>query len=93
MSAIAAHIRAGALVQQAAAMLGISERDILNSRDPLSYEARCGIIKTLRENGYSLPQIGRILNRHHTSIMDAERRADDLMGNSYFAGFVEALRG
>ena len=92
MSALAAHIRAGTLVQQAAALLGISEEDILSSRDPVSYEARCGIIKVLREDGCSLSLIGRVLNRHHTSILAAERHADDLVANSIFAGFVEALR-
>ena len=92
MSAVTAYIRAGTLIQRASVMMGIPEEDIIAARDQLSCEIRYGIVKVLRDDGYSLPQIGRILKRHHTTIMDAERRANDLIGDSVFAGFVEALR-
>ena len=39
------------------------------SRRPDILLARIEIVKKLRSEGYSLPMIGRFLNKHHTSII------------------------
>lgn len=39
------------------------------SRDARIVQARVMIAQRMRDNGYTLPRIGRILNRHHTTVM------------------------
>lgn len=41
--------------------------------------ARFAAIWLMRQSGYSLPMIGRLLRRDHTSILHAERRARRLL--------------
>ncbi len=49
---------------------GFSPELILSKRrDRPLVNARQHIAVGLREKGYSYPQIGRVMNRHHTSIM------------------------
>ena len=44
---------------------------VLSSRRDLpTVKKRAAIAKRLREAGLSLPKIGKLLNRHHTSIMN-----------------------
>lgn len=93
MSAIAAHIRARALVQKAAELMDIDEMDITSDeRDPVLSEIRYAVMRVLHDEGYGLTAIGRIMLRSHTGIYHGLKRADALMDNPYFSGFVEALR-
>lgn len=93
MSAIAAHIRARALVQKAAELMDIDEMDITSDdRDPLLVEIRFAIMRVMRDDGYSYNQIAHMLLRDHQTVIRGIRRADGLMDNAYFSGFVEALR-
>ena len=42
--------------------------------------ARFRVIRELRRLGWSTPRIGRAMDRHHTSILSALKRAEDLWG-------------
>lgn len=93
MSAIAAHIRAGSIIQRAAALMDIDEVDITSDdREPLLCEIRWAIMQVMRDEGFSYPQIGRALLRDHGTVVHGVKRSKALMGCSYYAGFVEALR-
>lgn len=57
---------------------GVSVHDILVSRKrtkPVAM-ARHEAIYRMREKGFSLPQIGRVFGRDHTSILNSIRRAE-----------------
>lgn len=53
--------------------------------------ARFIVWKKAHEAGRSYPEIGREFNRHHTTIMQGIRRADELKDNKRFAKIAEAL--
>jgi chromosomal replication initiation ATPase DnaA len=63
-----------AVVRNAAMEFGISPAQILG-RDQARYSvrARYAAIRELYLRGYSTPQIGRWLNRHHTTVIYALR--------------------
>lgn len=93
MSAIAAHIRARALVQKASELLDVDIDDILgDGRGPLLCEIRWGIMRVMKDEGYTETQIGRMLQKDPSGVYHSLKRANNLMDNSYFSGFVEALR-
>lgn len=53
---------------------------------------RAGIVYVARERGRSFPQIGRALNRDHTSAIHAYRRAKAMLSHdAQFSAFVRAL--
>lgn len=54
----------------------VSKEDLRShSRKPHLVRARWDAMKLLRARGLSLPAIGRLLNRHHTTVLDGLRRA------------------
>ena len=48
-----------------------NRRDVL---DPQIRAARTEAIKTMRLSGFSLPLIGDVMDRHHTSILELIRK-------------------
>lgn len=62
--------RARHLVDIAAAGMGVKASEIMgHCRNRELVEARKWVARDLRASGYSLEQIGRALNRDHTTIM------------------------
>ena len=58
------------IIQRAATRHAVRTRDILGSRQfPPLVKARKEIAQELHDQGLSLPAIGRIMRRHHTSIL------------------------
>lgn len=93
MSAVAAYVRARTVVHKAAELMGIDEMDITSDeRDPLLSEIRFAIMQVLSDEGYSMALIGKIMLRDHSTVRHGLKRAKHLSGDSYFSGFVEALR-
>lgn len=45
-----------------------------HSREPRFVKARHEVMVALRDEGFSLPRIGRILNRDHTTVMHGLRK-------------------
>lgn len=76
MLAIMDRPKARAALAKASAVTGVSEEDIVSSRRRCHVPARDYFCWLLHEpNGvYSLPFIGRLVDRHHTSVMAAIRR-------------------
>ena len=68
------------LVAHAADLFGIAMRDILSNRRALPYcKARWALMRALRDGREcSLPHIGEVLNRDHTTIMHGLTRAQEL---------------
>ena len=64
------------IAQIISAEWGVTPEDIFGgSRDVEFVMARAALVVRLRKQGYSYPRIGRILKRDHTTIMNAERKA------------------
>lgn len=62
-------------IAQVAAEHGLSKSDITGpSRRPDICAARWEAMRRLRAKSLSLPSIGRLLNRHHTTVLDGLRR-------------------
>jgi len=55
---------------------------------PLAW-TRFAIMAEMRAHGYSLPRIGRILHRDHSTVLNGLRQAQALRGNPGF----EIIRG
>lgn len=65
------------LVQRAADLYGVAVADITaGNRTPQVTKARQAAAWILREQELSLPQIGRILGLHHTTVLHACRKID-----------------
>lgn len=63
------------------------------SRSDRAVMARRAAIVVLRGEGLSLPAIGRIIGRHHTTVLNALRRAGDATeSDPRFRAVVEGLR-
>ena len=66
-----------ALITRCADLTGLSEADILGrSRDPRLVRCRWAVALAMRWRGESLPQIGRALNKHHTSVLNGIWRGE-----------------
>lgn len=62
------------------------------SRDPAVCRARFAVMYAMRAHGLSLPAIGNVLRRHHTTILSGLRRGDTLaVRDDGFLTLVEAL--
>jgi len=68
-----------ARVQQYAATAGAihgltAEQVLGRSRDQVASAARQTVMRRLRADGFSLAQIGRMVGRHHTTVLHATRK-------------------
>jgi len=83
---------ASELVRMAAEQTGVDFFDIAgDGQDQKSALPRHAIILALRRKGYSHRQIGRLLQRDHSAIQHAEKRAQARLSDPWFAALVEAL--
>lgn len=63
------------VMARVAAETGIEPFTILHGRSPRHVRARDRLCWMIRESGsYSLPEIGRLIGRHHTTVLEAIRR-------------------
>lgn len=63
-------------IAQVAAEHGFTKADLTGpSKRPAICRARWEAMRRLRAKPLSLPSIGRLLNRHHTTVLDGLRRA------------------
>jgi len=66
-----------ALITRCADLTGLSEADILGrSRDPRLVRSRWAVALALRWRGESLPAIGLVLNKHHTTILNGLQQGE-----------------
>ena len=66
-----------ALITRCAELTGLPEADILGrSRDPRLVRCRWAVALAMRWRGESLPQIGRSLNKHHTSVLNGLQQGE-----------------
>lgn len=61
------------------------------ARDRPICMVRWAIMAILRARGLSLATIGRLLNRHHTSVISGLERVERLRLDPSFAGLLEAI--
>ncbi|WP_311271063.1 helix-turn-helix domain-containing protein [Sphingobium sp. WCS2017Hpa-17] len=61
------------------------------ARDRPICMVRWAIMAILRARGLSLATIGRLLNRHHTSVISGLERVERLRRDPAFTGLLEAL--
>lgn len=67
--------RYGWMVESVAARHGVNVDDLLGrARNPLLVRARDALCGSLHGSGVGYADIGRLLDRDHTTIMDAVRR-------------------
>lgn len=87
-------IRVRDIIAQASDATLTPVQDILGkSRFQPHVRVRFAVCMVARENGRSLCEIGRILNRDHTTILNAVRRGDELEARGgEFAALVQNLR-
>lgn len=72
-------------ILRAAKVSGIPAADIIGRRKtPDACLARYAVMDALRAKGLSLPSIGRLVHRHHTTVLDGLRQANTLRGNPGF---------
>ena len=58
------------LINEAAAIHGVAPHRVAGpERDAPAVRARQGVYLALREAGWTLPQIGKAMNRDHTTVM------------------------
>lgn len=63
-------VAARQIIAEVAARRGVDPRDILRAcRKPKVFRARIEVAERLRARGYSSPQIGRCLNKDHTTVL------------------------
>lgn len=63
-------------IAQVAAEHGLTKEDLTGrSRRPAICVARREAMRRLRAKQMSFPSIGRLFNRHHTTVLDGLRRA------------------
>lgn len=68
------------LVMRAAEITGYPPATIVSPiRSGSVVLVRFAVIRTARRAGYSSPQIGKVINRDHSSIIHGEKRAEGLM--------------
>jgi len=72
------HLSAAAFtsrLQEVAADSGLHHRDIVNGRRQRGAigAARHDLMWRLKQDGYSLPEIGRVIGLDHTSVLNAVR--------------------
>lgn len=80
------------IIERAAEISGYSVSVLRGpARDRPICMVRWAIMAILRARGLSLATIGRLLNRHHTSILSGLERADRLRRDPSFSSLVEAL--
>lgn len=81
------------LLDRAASITGFAKREIIGEgRAHRFMPVRFAMVYLLREAGLSFPQIGKRMNRDHTTVMDSYRRARDLLAKSAeFADLVVRL--
>ncbi|WP_090229620.1 helix-turn-helix domain-containing protein [Filomicrobium insigne] len=73
-------IRVKAIIASVSSEFGVTPQEIVGPRQNRNLiAARCAVACLARRAGRSLPQIGRVLNRHHATILNAERRAAQRM--------------
>lgn len=61
-------------------------------RLPEICRARFAVMAAMRKRGLSLEQIGRVLHRHHTTVLTGLRRADEIAAcDPRFIELVEAI--
>lgn len=79
-------------LDRAAALSGLSI-DVLRGRSRLRRicVVRWAVMLALRIKGLSLPAIGRLLNRDHSTVLSGLERANGLRRYAAFNRFVEAL--
>lgn len=72
-------LRLGPGVRELATHYGFTAEEICGKRrDRKLATVRSRIMAELRKQGFSYPHIGRLLNRHHTTIMRGIRHWDKL---------------
>ena len=85
MSGLGAIFYSHEAIRKAATITGFQVEDITG-------RCRVPVWKVLRDRGASLQQIGNHFGRDHATVLNGLKRADYLMRDEYFSGFVEALR-
>lgn len=61
------------------------------ARDRSICMVRWAVMATLRARGLSLPTIGRLLNRDHTTVISGLNRAEWLRRDTSFSSLLEAI--
>lgn len=79
-------------IERASALSGLSV-DVLRGRSRLRRVCvvRWAVMLALRLKGLSLPAIGRLLNRDHSTVLSGIERANGLRRYAAFSRFVQAL--
>jgi chromosomal replication initiation ATPase DnaA len=54
-------------------------------------QARAEVARRLRERGWSLPRIGRVLDRHHTSILHLLRKPLGEIASTNLSGVLDEM--
>lgn len=65
------------IVERVAAESGVKAHEIRGQhRDRRTTNARARVAVAMRQRGFSFPEIGATLDRHHTTVMDLVRRGE-----------------
>jgi chromosomal replication initiation ATPase DnaA len=81
------------LVSRACEVTGVPLRDVMTARYSEACYVRFAVMKVAREQGKSLPQIGRAMGKDHTTVLHATRKADELaVSHPDFRELLFALR-
>src|SRR5690606_36987330 len=81
------------MLKDVADVFGVKTKDILGeSRFKMPKTARFTVAFILRNWGWSLKDIGKFLNRDHTTIINSLDKIEMLLGNSR-KPYVDAIRG
>jgi len=80
------------ILDRASIATGYTKADIIGTSKPRPLcMVRWAIMDALRAKGLSLPSIGRILHRHHTTVLEGLRQADAYRSDERFAKVRSAI--
>ena len=69
------------IIREVAKLTGVPQDDILSpKRDRVTSRARQMVMWKAHKEGHSLPQIGRVLGRDHTSVLHGVRAINRRLG-------------
>jgi chromosomal replication initiation ATPase DnaA len=92
MSALTAHLSATQTLHKASDLAGVSVAMICGPRaSKLLCQIRWAVMAALRSNGMPLTEIGKWLNRDHSTIIYGLRRAEQMQADPSFYQLVKAI--
>lgn len=85
---------AAAVYDRVASITGVKLDDLLSDRKAAPIcRGRWIVMRTLRDMGGSLPEIGRVMQMHHTSVLTGLSRFEEALDEEpLFARWVQRVR-